>query len=82
MGADFRCKIIPGVLFLVSMECTLGVVLTFAFVVGVDEVCVLFLLIFQAFLWFSQICLSVVLMLFHVFPRLYSAILAFFLLRW
>ena len=36
MGVAFRCGIIPGVLFLVSLECTLGLVLTFAFVVGVD----------------------------------------------
>ena len=39
MGVAFRCGIISGVLFHVNLECTLGVVLTFAFVVGVEEVC-------------------------------------------
>ena len=42
IGVAFRCGIISGVLFHVNLECTLGVVLTFAFVVGVEEVCVLF----------------------------------------
>ena len=42
MGVAFCCGIISGVLFLVNLECTLGVVLTFSFVVGVEEVCVLF----------------------------------------
>ena len=79
MGVAFRCGIIPGVLFLVSLECTLGVVLTFAFVVGVDEVCVLFSCIFSSFSVVVSNILSVVLMLVHVFPRLYSALLALLL---
>ena len=59
MGAAFRCGIIPGVLFLVSLECTLGVSLTFAFVVGVDEVCVLFSCLFSSFsVVFSNILVS------------------------
>ena len=51
-------------------------------VVGVDDVCVLFSCIFQAFLWLSQIFESVVLMLLHVFLHLYLVTLALSLLRW
>ena len=36
-------------LFLVSLVCTLGVVLIFSLVVGVDNVCVLFSCIFSSF---------------------------------
>ena len=39
MGVAVCSGMMPGVLFLVTLEWTLGVVLRFAFVVGVDEVC-------------------------------------------
>ena len=49
LGAVFLCGIILGVLFLVSLVCTLGVVLIFSLVVGVDDVCVLFSCCFSSF---------------------------------
>ena len=49
LGAVFLCGIIPGVLFLVSLACTLGVVLIVSLVLGVDNVCVLFSCLFSSF---------------------------------
>ena len=82
MGFAFRAGMMPSVLFHVTLECTLWVVLRCVLVVGVVKVCgLLSCYVFN----FSVAVLNifqVVLMLFYASLRLHSALLAFVLLRW